>query len=254
MKKRAWDPAVGFCLIFAVILAFAPAACTPGKKAALKRRYNGPYQGAYLNRVAFPIGGIGAGIFCLEGTGAISHVSVRNVLKFFNFGTVDLEDPAIPLKVSLTGWSPFIPGDADDSSLPVGGFEYSFRNNGRSAVEAVFSFNAKNFMATGSKRDGIGPIKGGFVLFEKGTEEKPADRGALAVFVDDPAAVHKYNLKRDLSDFANPQRPAFAAGKEGGLLLCTWPRGGELALPFVDMKSGALDVKGVYVSGVKKDL
>jgi len=47
------------------------------------------------------------------------------------------------------------------------------------------------------------------------------------------AAIHKYNLKNDLSEFANPQRPAFAAGKEGGLLLCTWPRGGELSLPFV---------------------
>ncbi|MBU1473942.1 MAG: hypothetical protein KJ768_03620, partial [Acidobacteria bacterium] len=46
-------------------------------------------------------------------------------------------------------------------------------------------------------------------------------------------AVHKYNLKRDLADFANPQRPSFAMGNEGGLLLCTWPRGGELSLPFV---------------------
>jgi len=46
-------------------------------------------------------------------------------------------------------------------------------------------------------------------------------------------AVHKYNLKQDLSDFANPQRPSFAMGNEGGLLLCTWPRGGELSLPFV---------------------
>jgi hypothetical protein len=46
-------------------------------------------------------------------------------------------------------------------------------------------------------------------------------------------AVHKYNLKRDLSDFANPQRPSFAMGNEGGLLLCTWPRSGELSLPFV---------------------
>jgi hypothetical protein len=32
---------------------------------------------------------------------------------------------------------------------------------------------------------------------------------------------------------ANPQRPTFACGVEGGLLLCTWPRGGALALPFV---------------------
>jgi hypothetical protein len=46
-------------------------------------------------------------------------------------------------------------------------------------------------------------------------------------------AVYKYNLKHDLSDHVNPQRPAFALGKEGGLLLCTWPKGGKLSLPFV---------------------
>jgi hypothetical protein len=46
-------------------------------------------------------------------------------------------------------------------------------------------------------------------------------------------AVHRYNLKGDLSDFANPQRPSYACGAEGGLLLCTWPKGGELSLPIV---------------------
>jgi hypothetical protein len=46
-------------------------------------------------------------------------------------------------------------------------------------------------------------------------------------------SVHKHNLKADLSHHANPQRPAYALGEEGGLLLCTWPKGGELSLPFV---------------------
>jgi hypothetical protein len=46
-------------------------------------------------------------------------------------------------------------------------------------------------------------------------------------------AVHKYNLKADLTDHDNPQRPTYAAGKEGGLLLCSWPKGGKLSLPFV---------------------
>ncbi len=46
-------------------------------------------------------------------------------------------------------------------------------------------------------------------------------------------AVHKYNLKKNLSEHANPQRPAFALGDEGGLLLCSWPKGGKLSLPFV---------------------
>jgi hypothetical protein len=46
-------------------------------------------------------------------------------------------------------------------------------------------------------------------------------------------AVYRHNLKHDLSDYPNPQRPAYACGPEGGLLLCTWPKGGQLSLPFV---------------------
>ena len=42
------------------------------------------YSGEYLNRVAFPVGGMGAGMFCVEGTGAISHMSVRNKPDVFN--------------------------------------------------------------------------------------------------------------------------------------------------------------------------
>ena len=48
------------------------------------RTYNTEYTGTHLNRIAFPIGGLGAGMICLEGTGAISHVSVRNRPEIFN--------------------------------------------------------------------------------------------------------------------------------------------------------------------------
>lgn len=46
-------------------------------------------------------------------------------------------------------------------------------------------------------------------------------------------SIYKYNFKRDLSAHANPQRPGYAIGKEAGLLLCTWPKGGKPSLPFV---------------------
>jgi hypothetical protein len=46
-------------------------------------------------------------------------------------------------------------------------------------------------------------------------------------------AVHRHNFRAELSAHANPQRPAFALNNEGGLLLCSWPKGGELSLPFV---------------------
>ena len=48
-----------------------------------KRKW-GEYTGERLNRVAFPLGGMGAGMICLEGTGALSHVSLRNKPEVFN--------------------------------------------------------------------------------------------------------------------------------------------------------------------------
>ena len=62
-----------------------PESDDPAKNEFIPRhQYNGPYSGEYLNRIAFPIGGLGAGMFCLEGTGAISHMSVRNKPEIFN--------------------------------------------------------------------------------------------------------------------------------------------------------------------------
>jgi uncharacterized protein (DUF608 family) len=46
-------------------------------------------------------------------------------------------------------------------------------------------------------------------------------------------SVYKYNFREDLMDHVNPQRPGFAMGHDGGLLLCSWPHGDEPSLPFV---------------------
>ena len=67
----------------------------------------------------------------------------------------------MPLEARITGWSPFIPTDADNSSLPVGVLEYRFTNTSDEAIEAIFSYNTKNFI------DGQGTIQGirnGFIL------------------------------------------------------------------------------------------
>ena len=45
-------------------------------------------------------------------------------------------------------------------------------------------------------------------------------------------AVYRHNLRHDLSEHFNPQRPSFAVGHEGGLLLCTWPHDDALTFPF----------------------
>ncbi len=210
------------------------------------RAYNGTYEGPHLNRIAFPIGGIGAGMIGLEGTGALSHVSLRNEPDIYNepctfaavsvkgyekgvkvlegpvpdwkvfgqprtgngaagssfglprfedasftarfpFGVVELEDEDVPLQVRVVGWSPFVPGDADNSSLPVGALEYRFKNRTDKSLEAIFSFNAKNFMATGEEGEGssVKPIEKGFVLWQDGTDEAPHHQGGFAAFVEE---------------------------------------------------------------------
>ena len=77
MRKFA---TIGF-LLSAVAIVLA--ACAVGEKQQ-SRGFNEPYTGSYLARIAFPVGGMGAGMFCVEGTGAISHMSVRNAPSLFN--------------------------------------------------------------------------------------------------------------------------------------------------------------------------
>lgn len=216
------------------------------------RAFNAIYRGEYLNQIAFPMGGIGAGMICLEGTGALTKFSLRHrpdlasepkafsavsikgqrriarvlqgpvparklrpflpapdgtypggcwgLPRFrqaifearFPFGIVRLEDPEVPLEVGLTGWSPFSPGDADNSSLPVAGIEYRFFNQSPVAIDAVFSFNSENFLAQRGGSPGqkspsarIRSTANGFVLYGPGVEDRPWDDVSLAVWVDD---------------------------------------------------------------------
>ena len=215
---------------------------------AAQHKYNDSYTGEYLNRIAFPIGGIGAGMFCLEGGGAISHMSIRNKPEVFNepglfgaifvkgiknaakilegpvpdwkkfgqpgagnglggaitglphfqqavfkarfpFATIDLTDKDLPLKVQITGWSPFIPTDENNSSLPVGALEYSITNTATTTIDGVFSYNAKNFLKTEGGKSVIRKFKNGFILSEEGTKEKTFLKSDFAIFTDQDETV-----------------------------------------------------------------
>ena len=78
MKKLFYQ----FCIGITALALFQ--SCVHSVDSQKKREFNGIYEGEYLNRVAFPIGGMGAGMFCIEGSGAISHMSVRNRPQVFN--------------------------------------------------------------------------------------------------------------------------------------------------------------------------
>jgi uncharacterized protein (DUF608 family) len=241
---------LSFCYLLFVLLILSFVSCSKHDEVVKKdgHEYNGSYSGKYLSRIAFPVGGIGAGMFCLEGTGAISHMSVRNRPEVFNeppmfaaisvkdrengtkvlegqvpewkhFGqpnsgngssgatyglprfkncsflarfpiaTIELNDEDVPLSVSIKGWSPFIPTDADNSSLPAGALEYSFKNTSNSKVEAVFSYNTRNFMKQSGGKGTVRPIAGGFILSEEGTKENPEKKGDFAIFTSEPGTI-----------------------------------------------------------------
>jgi uncharacterized protein (DUF608 family) len=212
------------------------------------RQFNSVYKGEFLNRVAFPIGGLGAGMYCMEGTGAISHMSLRHRPEVFNepgifgaisvkgipfgakvlegpvpdwkkfgrpdagngsmgsiyglprfrsvefqtqfpFGIITLADKDIPLAITIQGWSPFTPGDEDNSSMPVGALEYSFTNKSTKTLESVFSFNARNFMAIEDEKGAIKKIDNGFVLSCNAAKEKPWTQGDFAIYTDQPGTI-----------------------------------------------------------------
>ena len=259
------------------------------------RPYNGAYTGEYLNRVAFPLGGIGAGMVCLEGTGFLSHASLRGHPEVYNelpvfsalcvkgdpnlaivlegpvsswkvfgspgtgngaenktyglprcaeaifetgfpFATVSLKDSKLPLQVELTGWSPFTPGEADDSSLPVAALEYRFVNMTDKPVDAVYSFHAWNFMSTDAGGEAILATEGGFVLWQPGSDKKPWDQGAFAAVVDD--ASTKVNcawfrgIRSDQFSFVWQAVQSGAAPEAGPITEGESSPGGSLYVPF----------------------
>lgn len=226
---------------------------------SVSQRYNGVYAGERNAHIAFPLGGIGAGMLCLEGTGALSHFAmhhrpnnlnepmvfsalsvktpggdvVARVLEGqvprrkisgskvkdyepgpgsglygkhyglprfaessfegrFPFGTVSLQDEKMPVAVSITGWSPFIPLNANDSSLPAAGLEFTFENKTCESLELVYSFHAANFMSSwnmeGRRVLGAEGEANGFVLDQPALADEPWKQGAFSAVTDNPRA------------------------------------------------------------------
>src|SRR5439155_23532753 len=90
-----------------------------------------------------------------------------------------------------TSWRSFIPTDDDNSSHPAGAIEYMILNMGTASVDAVFSFNAKNFLQVENGKNSINKMANSFILSENGTKEKPF-KSDFAIFTNDASAVIDY--------------------------------------------------------------
>ncbi|MCM8789124.1 MAG: GH116 family glycosyl-hydrolase [Candidatus Omnitrophica bacterium] len=200
------------------------------------------YTGKNLDFISFPMGGIGAGMMCLDGTGSFSHISLKhkpdlkkyayifatlavngklprvlegavpdwkiftlpgsgnglgdthfglprcNVKSFaaqFPFCFIKLNHPDLPIKISISGWSPFIPCDPDNSSLPVAAVEYTFENYSSRKITGTFSFHCKSFIAREIKQVKGARFKNGFILFQAKNEIQPHEKGYFLVQIPD---------------------------------------------------------------------
>lgn len=184
------------------------------------------YRDQQLERVAFPLGGIGAGSVCLTGQGGLSSWSLRNKPEFFTdlpiaailrvgsgvprvlqgpsprwrahhpwgtgfkgtgggqedrdfglrrcrgatftgrfpFAAVALDQPDWPVQVAVEAWSPFIPGDADASSLPVAALAYTISNPSTTAQTVEFAWHANNLFHSHHQDCLVEARPDGFVL------------------------------------------------------------------------------------------
>jgi len=196
------------------------------------------YTGRNLDHIMFPMGGIGAGMVCLEGNGSFSGVSIKHqpeipkivymfasiaikgktpriiegdipewkifglpnagnglgstnfglprckALSFterFPFATVKVKHPELPIDISICGWSPFIPVDADNSSLPVYAVEYIFKNTSSTKIKGVFGFHSKNFVAENTQLQETIQLKDGFVLVQNKDKEQKFLESSFAI-------------------------------------------------------------------------
>ena len=107
----------------------------------------------------------------------------------FPFAEVTLTDTNMPVEVRVTGWSPFIPGNPDDSGLPAAGLEYTFRNRTPVPVEGIFSWNAKNCMAREEGEQKVERSGGGFIFSQGKVDGDASAQGAFSAFLPEGASA-----------------------------------------------------------------
>jgi len=64
----------------------------------------------------------------------------------YPFGMVNLSDPTMPVQVKMIGYNPFVPGNADDSGIPIAILKYEVQNTSDEALEVAVSGNMRNFI------------------------------------------------------------------------------------------------------------
>ncbi len=185
-------------------------------------------------KVSGPRAGAGDG---LGGTTyGLPRLAASSMTARFPFATVNFHQEGLPLSAEVTGWSPFVPGDADSASLPVAALEYRFRNTGSSTVDAIYSIHSPNFMRAADTGHGVEATDDGFRLSQDTLSDKPEAGGWFTVWTDESDAVVDHCWFRgDGFDTLSMLWLAISSGKmpANGVVGTERPSpGGSLYVPF----------------------
>ncbi len=120
---------------------------------------------------------------------------------------VDYCDPALPVTVSLEAFSPFIPLNVADSSLPATVMRFTVKNTSKSSVEVELAGWIENAVCLGSGRRGLGQRRnqvlreGALTLVHSTAEQLPAKKRptprAEIVFETFEAGYGKWKVEGD---------------------------------------------------------
>lgn len=153
----------------------------------------------------------------------------------YPFAELHLDDDKLPIEARIKAWSPFVPGDADKSSLPFAAIEYTFENTSSKVMNCVFYFAAENFMRTNDDAF-VRTTENGFILEQPEDINDCSAKGAFCAETDRSAYIDAAWFRGGWCDALTMQWNAIAKGKYENKVFCDdygrKSSGATLAVPF----------------------
>lgn len=134
-------PNKGYRPIYTFLSLYARAEGSEPVFRVLEGRLATPYQGSLSGPQSYD--GFGFGPSVEHGAGLLRMAGCA-FTGMFPAARIDLSDPGVPVTASILAWSPFIPLNDADSSLPVAIFEITLANPTARRVAATAAFGLQN--------------------------------------------------------------------------------------------------------------
>ena len=147
----------------------------------------------------------------------------------FPFGTVHLADKDLPVKVTIKGFSPFVPGDSAASSLPAASLEYDVENLSGEPLEVSVAVFARNIVGndgnptwyTNRRLSCSGGEKNNRTVFREGASLRGIMCLSDGVASNSPA-WGTFAISTPDADGSLTHRESFAPGAWSGTVLDFW--------------------------------